>query len=58
MGILDLLTKKGSIFTSTDGTTPSGFDTTTSKLNPQTLRGSQLDLEGKTPDKYTDNLPR
>ncbi len=58
MGILDLLTKKGSIFTSTDGATPSKFDTTTSKLNPQTLRGSELDLEGKTPDKYTDNLPR
>jgi hypothetical protein len=58
MGILDLLTKKGSIFTSTDGTKPASYDTTTSKLDPQTLIGSQLDLEGKTPDKYTDNLPR
>lgn len=58
MALLDLLTKKGSIFTNTDGATPSKFDTTTSKLNPKSLIGSGLDLNGKTPDKYTDNLPR
>jgi len=58
MAILDLLTKKGSIFTDTDGAKPSSYDTTTSKLNPKSLIDSGLDLNGRTPDKYIDNLPR
>jgi hypothetical protein len=58
MGILSKLQKQGSIFTNLDGATPNGFNTQTSVLDPNSLTGSQLDLNGQTPSKYTDNLPR
>ena len=67
MGILSKLQKQGSIFTNLDGTTPQGYNTPSSAkvgasinsvLNPQSLIGSELDLDGKTPPKYVDNLPK
>jgi hypothetical protein len=58
MSLLAKLTKLGSIFTSTNGTTPDKFDPNKSNLNPQSLIGSELDLDGKTPPKYVDNLPK
>jgi len=39
------------------GKTPNSFDPE-SKLDPLTLAGSQLDLDGKTPKKYLDNPPQ
>jgi hypothetical protein len=57
MGILTKLQNQGSIFTDLDGTTPQGFNTKATVLNPQSLIGSQLDLDGKTPPKYVDNQP-
>ena len=27
-------------------------------INPDSLKGSQLDLDGKTPEKYLDNPPQ
>jgi hypothetical protein len=58
MGILNKLQNQGSIFTNLDGTTPQGFNTQASVLDPQSLIGSQLDLDGKTPLKYVDNQPK
>ena len=70
MGLLDKLTTEGSNLSKFDGQTPpvSNTDVATSKLhyeyslngNPE-LSGyptpSQLDLNGVTPPKYSDNLP-
>jgi hypothetical protein len=55
MGLLDKLTQQGSTLTKHNGTTPSKDDAII-PLNPDTFV-SQLDLDGKTPSKYTDNLP-
>jgi hypothetical protein len=70
MGLLDKLTNEGSNLSQFDGQTPpvSNTDVSTSKLhysysingNPN-LPGyptpSQLDTNGVTPPKYSDNLP-
>lgn len=55
MGLLNTLTQQGSNLTKWDGKTPTKDDAVI-PLNPDTFV-SQLDLDGKTPSKYTDNLP-
>ena len=70
MGLKDQLTNNGSNLTQWDGTTPSQMSGANkqSRLhyeysingNPnmsQKPSPSQLDLDGLTPSKYTDNLP-
>lgn len=39
------------------GQTPPNFPNI-EPLNPKSLTGSVLDLDGKTPDKYLDNPPK
>lgn len=56
MGLLNKLQNQGSIFTNLDGATPPGFNGQ-SVLNPNSLVGSQLDLNGQTPSQYINNLP-
>lgn len=67
MGIYNKLTKEGSIYSSLDGKTPSIPDLKGSKLhNEYSLNGqpnmnikqqpSLLDLNGKTPEKYLDQI--
>lgn len=70
MGILQSFQSKGSILSSLDGKTPSTLNLKDSKLhNTYSLDGkpniagvkqtpSVLDLDGKTPKKYIDNLPK
>lgn len=57
MGLLDILTTQGSLLSETDGQTPTAYNQQVSVLDPASLVGSQLDLDGQTPPKYTDNLP-
>jgi len=56
MGILKQLEKQGSTLSKFDGTTPKN-STGKVPLNNLALAKSQLDLDGKTPAKYSDNLP-
>lgn len=58
MGILTKLQTQGSLLTNLDGSTPNKYSGINSVLNPGSLIGSQLDLNGSTPDKYLDNLPK
>ena len=70
MGILKSFQEKGSTLSSLDGKTPSIPNLKDSKLhNTYSLNGapniagvkqspSVLDLDGKTPSKYVDNLPK
>jgi hypothetical protein len=55
MALLDLL-KKGSNLTEYDGKTPTSYNGTSQYQKG--LATSQLDLDGKTPEKYLDNPPR
>ena len=55
MGLLDKLTKDGSLLTALDGKKPLEYDRLTQYQKG--LATSQLDLDGKTPSKYLDNLP-
>ena len=57
MGILTQLEKQGSNLSKLNGATPDKSSGVT-PLNPKSLKQSQLDLDGKTPPKYLDNLPR
>jgi hypothetical protein len=57
MGLLDKLTTQGSTLSNLDGKTPQPTPPTTTPLNPKSLTGSNLDLDGKTPEKYLDNKP-
>jgi hypothetical protein len=57
MGLLDKLTTEGSTLTKMNGSKPEQTSTVI-PLDPKSLVGSQLDLDGKTPTKYTDNLPK
>ena len=70
MALIDKLTQQGSTLTKYDGKTPpTPIDATQSSRlhNQYSINGdpllqkkpspSQLDLDGKTPPKYTDNLP-
>ena len=50
MGLLDKLTKDGSILSGLDGGAPSPYDG--ASQYEQGLRTSQLDLDGKDPAKY------
>ena len=54
MALLNSVTKSG---LGLQGKTPNSFDPE-SKLDPLTLAGSQLDLDGKSPKKYLDNPPK
>ena len=56
MGLLDKLTKDGSLLTSLDGKKPLEYDKVSNY--PEQLTKSQLDLDGKNPNKYLDNPPR
>jgi hypothetical protein len=58
MGLLDKLRTQGSTLSNLDGKTPQPTPSTTIPLNPKSLAGSSLDLDGKTPEKYLDNLPK
>jgi hypothetical protein len=58
MGLLDKLTTQGSTLSNLDGKTPQPTPPTTIPLNPISLTGSNLDLDGKTPEKYLDNKPQ
>lgn len=70
MGILKSFQEKGSTLSSLGGKTPSTPNLKDSKLhNTYSLNGtpniagvkqspSVLDLDGKTPSKYVDNLPK
>lgn len=55
MSLITRLRKVGSIF-SFNGKKPTYISNP--PLNPTTLKGSTLDLDGKTPPKYIDNLPK
>lgn len=68
MGLLNKLQSIGSVLSKNNGTTPSTPDFADSKLHRNySITGepnitgkpgeSQLDLDGKTPEKYSDNLP-
>lgn len=57
MGLLNKLTTQGSLLTNTDGQTPTAYNQQVSVLNPASLVGSQLDLDGQTPSQYINNLP-
>ena len=57
MGLLDKLTTEGSNLTKLNGATPEQTPLVI-PLDPKSLVGSVLDLDGKTPAKYTDNLPK
>ena len=52
MGILTKLQTQGSLLTNLAGSTPDKYSGVNSVLNPESLKGSQLDLEGKTPIYY------
>lgn len=56
MALLDILKNQGSLLSSTDGKNPQPYDGTSNYKQDLTL--SQLDLDGKTPNKYLDNLPK
>lgn len=58
MGILTKLQTQGSLLTNLAGSTPDKYSGVNSVLNPESLKGSQLDLNGTTPDNYIDNLPK
>lgn len=70
MGLLNKLTQNGSNLTAFNGATPGnmpGASNSSPLHNQYSINGnpniqkkpqpSQLDLDGKTPSKYTDNLP-
>jgi len=57
MGLLNKLKQQGSILSILSGTTPKKSDGKV-PLDPKSLVKSQLDLDGKTPSKYSDNLPK
>ena len=57
MGLLDKLITQGSLLTNTDGQTPTAYNQQVSALDPASLVGSQLDLDGQTPPQYINNLP-
>ena len=50
MGLLDKLTKDGSLLTATDGKKPLEYDKVSNY--PEDLKKSQLDLDGKKPLEY------
>ena len=56
MALLNKLTEEGSLLSGLDGKKPLEYDKQT--LQIAGLTKSQLDLDGKTPEKYLDNLPR
>jgi hypothetical protein len=55
MGLLDKLQDKGSVLSNINGTQPSKSNLSVSNLQPAV---SNLDLDGVTPEKYIDNLPK
>lgn len=57
MGLLEKLQTQGSNLSENDGQTPKQTKTEV-PLNNKTLLESTLDLDGKTPKKYLDNLPK
>ena len=54
---LEKLLKKGTSTLSNDGAKPKSFDGQISKLKKDFAKDSQLDLDGKNPEKYSDNKP-
>lgn len=56
MGLLNKLTQIGTIF-GFNGGTPTTNTTAGENTPNEMLQGSQLDLDGVTPPKYSDNLP-
>jgi hypothetical protein len=55
MGILNLLAKN---VLSLNGLTPKIYNQQKAILEKQFAQQSRLDLDGKTPEKYTNNQPR
>ena len=58
MGLLTKLTSQGSVLSALNGITPNPLPPKTIPLNPESLKASVLDLDGKTPPRYIDNLPK
>ena len=56
MALLNKLTTDGSLLSGLDGKKPLEYDKQTNQIAG--LKKSQLDLDGKTPEKYVDNLPK
>jgi len=56
MALIDLL-KKGISSLSLSGASPEVFEGQESKLEQVTPTSSDLDLDSKTPQKYSDNKP-
>jgi hypothetical protein len=54
MGLLDKLQSVGSIFSKGNGQSPKSVELDKTKLTPAE---SILDLDGVTPEKYSDKLP-
>jgi len=56
MALIDLL-RKGVSSLGLSGKSPEVFEGQESKLEQVIPTSSDLDLDGKTPEKYSDNLP-
>lgn len=56
MALIDSLTKSTLGLQGATPTKSEGLNA--KKLNPAALQGSKLDLDGKEPKKYSDNLPK
>ncbi len=54
MGLLDKLQSVGSIFSKGNGQSPKTIELGETKLTPAQ---SSFDLDGETPEKYSDRLP-
>jgi hypothetical protein len=54
MGLLDKLQSVGSIFSRGNGQSPKPVELDETKLTPAQ---SSFDLDGETPEKYSDRLP-
>lgn len=57
MALIDLL-KKTTAGLSFQGAKPKSYDGQVSQLKKDFAKESQLDLDGKDPAKYSDNLPK
>ena len=58
MALIDLLFKKRTSDLSLDGRKPLVYDASASEIEKDFAKDSKLDLNGKKPEAYTDNLPK
>ena len=57
MALIDLIKKRVSSL-SLNGTKPAVYDSSESEIEKDFAKASKLDLDGKKPEAYTDNLPK